>query len=69
MVQVVNFPAGSQCLRNLTPGLENQSNPRSCEVSRYPDLLQTENLRCQKGQWFHGSMTRRYLARCIMQTC
>ena len=28
MVQMVKFPTGSQCVRNLTPQLENQSNPR-----------------------------------------
>ena len=41
MVQVVKFPAGSRCLCNLTPDIE---------VSRDPDLVQIENLQCQKGQ-------------------
>ena len=49
MVQVVKFPAGSRCLHNLTPDLEDQSNP-DLEVSRGPDLVQSENLLCQKGQ-------------------
>ena len=50
MVQVVKFPAGSRCVHNLTPHLENQSNP-DLEVSRSPDLVQIESLPCQKGQF------------------
>ena len=46
MVQVVKFPAGSRCVRNLTPDLENQSNP-DLEVSRDADLFQSANLRWQ----------------------
>ena len=46
---MVKFLAGSQCVHNLTPDLENQSNP-NLEVSCDPNLFQTEDLQCQKGQ-------------------
>ena len=49
MVQVVEFPAGSRCVRNLNPDPVNQSNP-DLEALCDPDLVRTENLRCQKGQ-------------------
>ena len=45
IVQVVKFSAGSQCVSNLSPNLENQSNT-NLEVSHDSGLLQTENLRC-----------------------
>ena len=43
MVQVVKFPAGSRCIRSLTPDLENQSNQSDLEVLHDLDLIQAEN--------------------------
>ena len=47
MVKVVKFSTGSECISNLTPHLENKSNPDP-EVLHDPNLVYIENLQMSK---------------------